>query len=373
MRARRTYMVHLGDQTRSRTDSHGIISFSVGLVRSLPDALTADERLVVVVNDELRPELGSDWGRDHDELRVVPAPTSTIDRLRIDHLTVRRQAARSGAHAVLFPKGFLPLLPTVGASLVCLHDGIPLQQCRDRRLSLRRRARAIYFSVLLDRSLRTADRRLFVSETTAEALTSGATHSGDLVIGEGIPLPRRPLVPIASRARDAIVFGSAHPHKRIEAGLDLLLSVPGLDRHLDRVVVLGDHPPRRRPGAAIDVVHRPGTVDSETLADLIANSRLLVFPSEYEGFGLPPIEALALGTPVVHRRTAAATELLGEIVGGYDRETQRSFDAAVADALALDDVALAEFSATMWARFDWPVVAERVAVALRSATADAQA
>lgn len=301
-----------------------------------------------------------------------------MDRLRLDHCTLPTLAGDVEADVVLFPKGFLPLRRTPGASVVCLHDDIPFRQRQDRRLSRGRRVRAMYFSMLLDRSLRRADRRLFVSNTTTAALTSdGERRNGDAVIGEGISLPRRPLVPIDDRERQAIVFGSAHPHKQIEAGIDLLLEVPGIDGILDRVIVLGAHPPRpreheprehgHRGQTTIEVVHRPGVTDPGTLADLIADSRLLIFPSEYEGFGLPPIEAFALGTPAVYRRTAVASELLDGIGGGYDHAEKGSFDAAVATALDMDDDALDEVSAAMWRRFDWGLVAERVAEAMRSA------
>lgn len=55
-----------------------------------------------------------------------------------------------------------------------------------------------------------------------------------------------------------------------------------------------------------------GYVDRDTMPRLIKSSRLLVFPSLYEGFGLPPLEAMALGVPVVANRQAGAVP---EVVG----------------------------------------------------------
>ncbi len=54
-----------------------------------------------------------------------------------------------------------------------------------------------------------------------------------------------------------------------------------------------------------------GRVDDEELAALYRGARCLVFPSLYEGFGLPVLEAMACGTPVVTTRGGATEEVAG--------------------------------------------------------------
>jgi len=58
-------------------------------------------------------------------------------------------------------------------------------------------------------------------------------------------------------------------------------------------------------------VVRLGRVDDETRDSLIAGAEILAYPSLYEGFGFPPLEAMALGTPVVATRCGALEEVLG--------------------------------------------------------------
>jgi glycosyltransferase involved in cell wall biosynthesis len=361
-------MVHLADQRRSRTDSHGIINFSVGLVQALPAALRDDERLVVLANEEIAGELGTSFLRAQDEIRTVPAPRSTLARLRIDHVTVRRAAAAVGADVVLYPKGMLPLVTGRSAArhVPCLHDDIPARARGDRSLPWRRRLRAAYFTFLLRRSMRTADRRLFVSGFSARQLAALADgpRADDVVVHEGITLPRRPVRPLAERHPQAVVLGSSHPHKRTAAGLELLGRVPDVGALIERVVVLGWLPPGATCGPlAID--HRPDPVAGETLAALLGDSRLLVYPSTYEGFGLPPIEAYALGTPAVYRSTEAAEEVLVDVPGAFTREDAAAFEAALREVVALDDAELGRLAASMWEQFDWARVAGRVAAALR--------
>ncbi len=52
--------------------------------------------------------------------------------------------------------------------------------------------------------------------------------------------------------------------------------------------------------------------DADTLADLYRHASLLLFPSLYEGFGWPPLEAMALGCPVVCSDAASLPEVVGD-------------------------------------------------------------
>ena len=70
-----------------------------------------------------------------------------------------------------------------------------------------------------------------------------------------------------------------------------------------------------------------GHVSDDELAAILTGARALVFPSDDEGFGLPPVEALACGTPVVCTDIPALREVLG------DRATYAPFDELLADRL----------------------------------------
>jgi len=59
-------------------------------------------------------------------------------------------------------------------------------------------------------------------------------------------------------------------------------------------------------------VHLTGQVSDEDLAAIYTGARALVFPSDDEGFGLPPVEALACGTPVAACDSPAVREVLGD-------------------------------------------------------------
>ena len=79
-----------------------------------------------------------------------------------------------------------------------------------------------------------------------------------------------------------------------------------------------------------------GFVPDKTLAILYRLARVFVFPSLYEGFGLPPLEAMASGTPVITSNVSSLPEVVGDaamLIDPYEPD-------AIADAMRrvmLDD------------------------------------
>src|SRR5690606_31065091 len=66
------------------------------------------------------------------------------------------------------------------------------------------------------------------------------------------------------------------------------------------------------PPAAGPRVRFAGSVDRDTLRAFYAHAAALVVPSLYEGFGLPPLEAMATGIPVLVARAASLPEICGD-------------------------------------------------------------
>ncbi len=80
---------------------------------------------------------------------------------------------------------------------------------------------------------------------------------------------------------------------------------------------------RMRSSPAADRIRYLEYVDDATLGALYAGAELFVFPSIYEGFGFPPLEAMACGTPVISATAGSLAEVLGnaaEMVDGHDVE-----------------------------------------------------
>jgi glycosyltransferase involved in cell wall biosynthesis len=119
------------------------------------------------------------------------------------------------------------------------------------------------------------------------------------------------------------------PHKNharlLEAFTELRQTRPRL-----RLVLTGGGLERLDP--LPEGVTRLGTVSAERIASLYRRAACLVFPSLYEGFGLPPLEAMACGCPVAAAAAGAIPEVCGDAAVLFDPTDVGSIAAAVLEA-----------------------------------------
>lgn len=153
------------------------------------------------------------------------------------------------------------------------------------------------------------------------------------------------------------------PHKNHERLLDGLALAP--DVHLvlsgqeyGRLGPLMDR--ARRLGVAERVLHL-GHLPADTLPALYRAARALVFPSLYEGFGTPPLEAMACGCPVAASDRASLPEITADAALAFDPESREAIAAAI-ERICTDEslrARLQEAGRKRAARFTWSAAAER--------------
>jgi glycosyltransferase involved in cell wall biosynthesis len=183
-------------------------------------------------------------------------------------------------------------------------------------MSLRNRWAASW----LEEGLHRADRIACISQFTRDRLVA---HWGDLAPrAEVIPLAPNPRLPgfpadpalLARLGLDrpfVLTVGTLEPRKNLGLVLDAMALLPGIPLvHCGpvgwNVAALQDRA-RRRPD-----VRLLGWVDEPTLAALYRSAAVAVFPSIYEGFDLPALDAASLGCPLVVSDIAVHREILGE-------------------------------------------------------------
>ena len=97
-----------------------------------------------------------------------------------------------------------------------------------------------------------------------------------------------------------------------------------------------------------------GLVPPEELRSLYRRARALVFPSLYEGFGLPPLEAMAAGCPVAASRVASLPEICGDAAELFDpkdpADIARAVTAASARTVELQQRGFERLTAFSWER-----------------------
>jgi glycosyltransferase involved in cell wall biosynthesis len=165
--------------------------------------------------------------------------------------------------------------------------------------------------------------------------------------------------------RYLVAVGASTARKRIDLLVAAVQRARRADEAVPPLVLVGAAPPAEVTARAVEAgdVVLAGHVDDDALRSIVAAAVALVFPSQYEGFGLPLLEAMAAGTAVVASDLGVHREVCGEHavlvpLDGSDDVAQLA-DALVTAARAAPDAA-ALAAATAWATgFTW----ERTAAA----------
>ena len=173
---------------------------------------------------------------------------------------------------------------------------------------------------LLPDILRRASAIITVSSFTREELVAWLPDVGDkiTVIHNGSHARAAPAPGDGASPPYALMLGTLEPRKNLPLALDALriLRRRGLDLRLvlagGRSSLLDVPALLRKRGLGEPEVTRTGYVDDARVSALLAGARVLVFPSLYEGFGMPLLEGMEAGVPVVGVRAGATPETVGD-------------------------------------------------------------
>lgn len=269
--------------------------------------------------------------------------------------------------------------------VVTIHDLILLRYPTTR--STTRSALTYWFKFLAYRfviasAVRRARRVLTVSHfTEADILNEYPSASGKIVVayegcelGRAVPAssdhPEPASLPRGILSPYFLYVGNAYPHKNLEAFIPLAGRFPEI-----RFVLVGRQDffyrrlKRQAEAAGAKNILFPGFVRDDDLVGLYRGATGYVFPSLYEGFGLPPLEAMRLGTPVIASSRGSLPEVLGEAALFFDPDDAGGLERQI-EALLSDETlagALSEKGRVRAGMFRWEDMAERSLQAYREA------
>ncbi|MGT2425283.1 glycosyltransferase [Amnibacterium kyonggiense] len=212
-----------------------------------------------------------------------------------------------GKHDVVYSPGF-----NAGVSrarqVLTLHDLIHLEDGDEGS-----RAKRAYYERLVRPAVRRAGSVLTVSETSRSAIRAWLQDDDVDVVNVGNGVSDLFFEPTkAERSdHDLLYVGNLKPHKNPSPVFAALRLVPRARLTVVTSDVQGVRAHARANGVE-ERVRAVGSLSDTELRELYAASTAVVIPSLREGFGLPAVEALAVGTPVIHWRGCdSVTEIVG--------------------------------------------------------------
>lgn len=178
--------------------------------------------------------------------------------------------------------------------------------------------------------------------------------------------------------------GGIEKRKQVDALFPAFGALPPALRDTHQLVVVGRMPPEtrqrfdklvREARLKVEDVIFTGFVSDADLVALYQTCALFVFPSEREGFGLPPLEAMACGAPVIANDATSLPEVVGDPAALFDASRPAAITQAMRDVLADPhrQQQLRELGLRRAAEFTWTRVAERALAAIEQARSAARA
>ncbi len=308
----------------------GVEYYVLGLVDSL---LRIDHENEYVLFCDRRAGL-ADRYRDRKNATICDSFTGQFgraSRIAWEQAVLPRLTRRHHLDVLHCPAYVSPAIKTV-PTVLTVHDTIALDHpdwCRTSNV--------LHFRLLLKRSIANADRVIAVSRSTAAAVArhAPAATAKTEVIYPGIDEIFRPVtdpfelerVRLKYRLPEPFVLsvGNLEPKKNLVGTLRAFEEFRAMGHENGYLVVAGGRQwgtrrlltAERRAGRLRNVVFA-GYIQREDLPTLYSLAKALVFPSLYEGFGFPPLEAMACETPVVASQCGALAETLGDGVEPVD-------------------------------------------------------
>ncbi len=287
------------------------------------------------------------------------------------------------ADVIHVPHWNVPLLAS-GPLVVTIHDlllrHIPQSARISTRSSIVAAVKRVGYRVTLASALSHARRVIVPTQFTSDDVKSfyPSVKEKVVVTGEGMSRHVRPTNGSRKPPREQFLLyvGSAYPHKGLDLLIDaweelemrysgLRLKIAGAEDAFMQKVKLDA---QKRGLSRVEFL---GYVPDEKLATLYGEAAAFVFPSNFEGFGLPPLEALQAGCPVVSSNAAALPEVLGKDSVFYFQHGSKVAILRAIDRVLQDPIQarrrVAEVLPNLHMRHDWKKAAARTLDVYREA------
>lgn len=349
----------LADQHFERGKSIGIFNVSRGLAARLARH-TGIRPFTVFLNDSL-----------HGKLDLPPttaiqvfngAVRSRVGRIVWDQLGVYRAALRSGNEWLLLAKGFASFLTPCPVRLAAIvYD--TMHDYYDRTypdfISAPERW---YFRKSLAATFRQASVIFTISDFAAQELRRVAKAYRlpcPPVVAMGIGFAATPSSGSPRTDERILLLVGPTPHKATRMAIDYLTRWQRESGFRGAIDCVGRLP----AGTALPDLpawRLHGRLPDEEYQRLLQSARIVIFCSEYEGFGMPPVEAVLAGACPVYSDIPVTREVMHGTGCPFSNQDFESFRNAMNDSLQVSGSEIADWGTRLLRRHDWAAVEARV-------------
>lgn len=243
-----------------------------------------------------------------DEYRAVPAwipLLGAIESLMLSCFIWRMRPI------LYFTPGFNAPLFDLAPTVLVIHDLIHLNVAEESS-----RTKRFYYTVVVKRAVRFARKVVTVSEYSKRQIVawSGVPEDRVTVVGNGVSGHFSPQGPRHSLGFPYLFYiGNRKPHKNVWRLLEAF-ALADIDPEIRLLLSGCENPEWMREICALGLKDRvvfTGHIPDNDLPMYYRGAVALVFPTLYEGFGLPVIEAMSCGTPVLTSNVTSLPEVAG--------------------------------------------------------------
>lgn len=308
---------------------HGISRYTTQLLQNMGEIDTDPFEFTVLTGSEIKS--GGTFSKN--EINNL----GTIERIKWDTFGFVRKAKSTNVDVIHSPdKG--PLYKGGLTTIVTIHDLLPFLFPHDRSLPKR-----LYWQLSLRRQIKVSDAIITVSQSTKQDIIRLFDVDEDKIyvtyLGTDLSPPSEDEVEqiiheydIPKSMFNVLYVGNYNDRKNADQLVKACktLDSEGLDLHL---LLAGSNPPESQlsdlAGEFQNKITFLGYIPDENLEALYGAASLFVYPSTYEGFGLPVLEAMACGTPVITSNTSSLPEVVGDAGITVDPDTTVELSEAI--------------------------------------------
>jgi hypothetical protein len=355
----------IADQNVETTKSIGIYNFSVQLAQSLSECPQIRE-FTVFGNSTVLPYL-----RLAAQARVREfnsACRSKVGRIWWDQWGVYRAAQAMGHRWLFLPKGFCSFVARPRLQVAAFVHDIMGDFYRQHYPGFQSKPESFYFSHSLAATLRQSRVIFTNTEFSKGELAGWAQRTGlpapkVIVAGYGFAAPEPGRTEKENRV---LLFASEMPHKRTDLAIRFLtrwFRESQYDGVIDCIGILSPKKPRPE-GRGWNWI---GRVLPAQAREMMRRARVVIYVSEYEGFGMPAVEAVLEGSCPVFSDIPPLREAMGEAGCPFSNDSEESFLKAMDRALTTAPETVHAWSKWLLHRHHWPAVAKRIVQGLSAA------